>query len=72
MTNWHDKSDVLKEVKSLGNYLFYASKKLRDDKEVVLTALKNNGQVFEVVSPRLQNDKEVIYAAAKKGYIPRR
>ena len=40
MTNCHDKSDVLKEVKSLGNYLFYASEKLRDDKEVIYAAAK--------------------------------
>ena len=53
-------------VKEYGQTLYYASKKLRDDKEVVKAAVENKGLIVKYASLRLRNDKEIAEIAIKQ------
>ena len=71
MTNWNNKEEVLRAIRSRRGYLLkYASDELKNDKEVVLAAAHLNGRALEHASEELRSDREFILEAVNDGVVP--
>ena len=64
--DWNHKATVLQRVKKNGSALYYASKRLKDDREVVLAAVKKNVVALKFASERLRDNEEIVREALKR------
>ena len=64
--DWDNKENVLKLVQQDGEYFYFVSERLRNDKDIVLAAVQQNWRIFDYVPEELRNDKDVLLAAIKQ------
>lgn len=66
ITEYSNREEVLREVKTNGDLLYLASEELKNDKEIVFEAVTKCSQALWSATEEARNDFEIIVIAARK------
>ena len=64
-TDWSDKKEVLKQVRTHGALLFYATDKLKKDSDIVKAAVKSDGISLKYADNKYSQKKQFVLLAVK-------
>ena len=64
-TDWSDKKEVLKKVRTHGALLFYATDKLKKDADIVQVAVKSDGIALKYADSKFSQKKPLVLLAVK-------